>query len=429
MYRTHGARAVLTLMLVLLVGATSALAQGMYYKEITKDDRIYVFNVPANAERFEKTGEIGTNITMTAAGPNGETVIGDNERALELFFFKHGISEPVPQAPATPPPPPPPPPYRFTGLVFGDYYAIAKNHLPAWENQHGLWLRRIYFTYDHTFNPRLTTRFRLEANSNGKLQGGSLNPYVKDAYVKWTVHGRQALTLGIQPSLTFDYIESVWGLRHIEKTPLDLYRMDSSRDTGVTLAGPLNKAQTFKYAAQYGNESGNNAEADKFKGYRFATRYETNPGFTAELMLAQFQRDKDADRTTAQIFAAYRAANARVGVQYSFQKRRAAHGTTAADIDLDVVSGFGVWDITKQKASIFARIDRFSDPCADCSGIDYLPIDTKTAFTTTIAGAEFYVHPSVRFSPNVEYVKYDNPPSGTTPKDDVVARLTFYWVW
>ena len=77
--------------------STSALAQGFYYKEIRKDDRIYVFNVAANAERFEKSGEVGVGITKLGAGPNGETVYGDNERALQLFFFKHGIAEPVPE--------------------------------------------------------------------------------------------------------------------------------------------------------------------------------------------------------------------------------------------------------------------------------------------------------------------------------------------
>ena len=315
MYRTHGARGVLTLILVLLFGVTSALAQGMYYKEIKKDDRIYVFNIAANAEKFEQTGQIGNNITMTAAGPNGETLIGDNETALQLFFFKHNMSEVVPVEPAAPPAAPAAVPYKFSGLVFGDYYAFTNSHLPAWENQHGLWLRRIYFTFDYTFSPKITTRFRLEANSNGKLQGGSLNPYVKDAYLRWTYHGRQQVTLGIQPSLTFDYIESVWGLRHIEKTPLDLYRVDSSRDTGITFSGPINKANTVKYAFQYGNESGNNAETDKFKGYRFATRYEPPTGLTAELVLAQFDRDKDADRFTAQGFAAYRVPQGRVGFQ------------------------------------------------------------------------------------------------------------------
>jgi hypothetical protein len=93
--RFRGARlSVLTAALVLL-GAASALAQGMYYKEITKDGRIYVFNIAANAERFEKSGEAGIGITKPGVGPNGETVVGDNERALQLYFFKHGISEPV----------------------------------------------------------------------------------------------------------------------------------------------------------------------------------------------------------------------------------------------------------------------------------------------------------------------------------------------
>ncbi len=83
-----------------VLAGTPALAQGLYYKEIAKDGRIYVFNVAANAERFEKSGETGAGITKPGVGPNGETVIGDNERALQLFFFKHGISELVPEPPA-----------------------------------------------------------------------------------------------------------------------------------------------------------------------------------------------------------------------------------------------------------------------------------------------------------------------------------------
>jgi len=405
-----------------------ASAQGFYYKEIRKDDRIYVFNIAANAERFEKTGEMGAGITRPGTGPNGETVVGDNERALQLFYYKHGIAEAVPDPPA---PPPPAPPYRFTGLVFGDYYYFSDHHDSKWESQQGFWLRRAYFTFDYTFTPRVTTRFRLEANSNGKLAGGSLTPYVKDAYLRWTFYGRQQLTLGIQPSLSFDHVESVWGLRHIEKTPLDLYRWDSSRDTGVTVAGPMNEANTLKYSVQFGNESGNNAETDKFKAIRVAARYETNPGLTVEGMFAQFARDKDADRTTAQVFAGYRARKARAGLQYSYQKRQAATGTTLPDLELDIFSGFAVADLKPQKFSIFARVDRYDDPCPDCSGIDYLPIDTSAKFTMFLAGVEYYLIPAVRFSPNVEWVTYGTPAKAGTPapKDDVVWRATFYWAW
>ncbi|HVJ27152.1 MAG TPA: hypothetical protein VM493_06390, partial [Vicinamibacterales bacterium] len=86
---------------VFLGVAAPAGAQGFYYKEIVKDGRIYVFNIAQNAERFEKTGEMGVGITRPGVGPNGETVVGDNERAIQLYFFKHGISEPVPEP--TPP--------------------------------------------------------------------------------------------------------------------------------------------------------------------------------------------------------------------------------------------------------------------------------------------------------------------------------------
>jgi hypothetical protein len=40
--------------------------------------------VAANADRFEKSGEMGIGISKPGAGPNGETIIGDNERALQL---------------------------------------------------------------------------------------------------------------------------------------------------------------------------------------------------------------------------------------------------------------------------------------------------------------------------------------------------------
>ena len=87
----------LVALVAVVLGAPSAEAQGFYYKEIRKDERIYVFNNAEEADRFEKSGEMGRGLTRPGAGPNGETVVGDSERALQLFFFKHGISEAVPE--------------------------------------------------------------------------------------------------------------------------------------------------------------------------------------------------------------------------------------------------------------------------------------------------------------------------------------------
>ena len=121
-------------------------------------------------------------------------------------------------------------------------------------------------------------------NGDGKLAGGSLTPYVKDAWLRWTFYGRQEMTLGMQPSLGVDYLESFWGLRHIEKSPLDLYRWDSSRDTGISVEGPLNDSKTIVYRAQFGNGSGTDSETDKFKNLRLSGRYEAASGLIVEAM-------------------------------------------------------------------------------------------------------------------------------------------------
>jgi hypothetical protein len=405
--------------LILGVSVTAAFAQGMYLKEIEKDGKVYVFNIQANAERFEKTGELGTVITMAAAGPNGETVVGDSQKALQLYFFRHNLAVVVPD---------PPPPWRISGLVFGDYYFFAAHHLPAFEDQQGMWIRRVYFTYDHTFSPAVTTRVRFEANSNGKLEGGAATAYIKDAYVRWTFPKRQQLTIGIQPSLSFEFLETVWGLRHIEKTPLDLYRTDSSRDTGFTLSGPVNASGSMRYAYQFGNESGSNGETDKFKAQRAVFRIEKDPGISIEGFWGHFDREFDADREMAQVFVGYRHPKLRAGFQYTFQRREPGDAA-GENTDLDIFSGFGVVDMPRGKSSFYVRVDRFADACTDCTAMDYLPIAGNAPFTLTIAGMEYFILPSVRVGPNVEYVAYGAATTGAKPKNDAVARFTFYWSW
>jgi hypothetical protein len=290
-------------------------------------------------------------------------------------------------------------------------------------------MRRAYFTYDHTFTPRITTRFRLEVNSNGKLAGGLNTPYIKDAYLRWTYFGRQQVTVGIQPSLSFDFVETFWGLRHIEKTPDDLYRLDSSRDFGVTASGPLNEAQTFKYAFQFGNDSSQNSETNKYKAVRFAARYETNPGFVAEGVYNYFAAALDANRQLAQGFVGYQQKRGRVGFQYTWNERQAASNTKNPDVEIDVWSVFGVFNAKPNKWTVYARYDSVNDPLPGAEAIDYWEIDNRTKFNLTILGVEYYLIPQIRFSPNVQWVNYDTLPNGTELKDDIVWRLTFYWVF
>jgi hypothetical protein len=77
--------------LAALVGV--AAAQTMFYNEVAKDGRIYVFAIGQRFDAFEKSSgaEIGQAITRPGYGPAGETVVFDSEDAINLYNYKHGI--------------------------------------------------------------------------------------------------------------------------------------------------------------------------------------------------------------------------------------------------------------------------------------------------------------------------------------------------
>lgn len=95
--------------LLLLAGAAQAQVNLLWYKEVAKEGRIYVFNDPNVFTAWQGSGEMGKSITRIGFGPNGETVVFDNDAALDLYNFKHDKEAEVrpytpPKAPSFPPP-------------------------------------------------------------------------------------------------------------------------------------------------------------------------------------------------------------------------------------------------------------------------------------------------------------------------------------
>jgi hypothetical protein len=81
----------LAALLVGLVLTGSVWADAMFYREVEKDGRIYVFAQTKEFEAFEKSGEIGKAITRLNYPPNGKTVVFDSEDAINLYNFKHDL--------------------------------------------------------------------------------------------------------------------------------------------------------------------------------------------------------------------------------------------------------------------------------------------------------------------------------------------------
>jgi phosphate-selective porin OprO/OprP len=77
-------------------------AQGMFYREVAKDGRIFVFAIGSEYALWEKSGETGKAISRLGYGPNGETVVFDSETAINMYNFKHDKGGEVFKEPAKP---------------------------------------------------------------------------------------------------------------------------------------------------------------------------------------------------------------------------------------------------------------------------------------------------------------------------------------
>ncbi len=165
---------------------------------------------------------------------------------------------------------------RFSGYMFGDYYynimrdsSVAQlpfvNYKDA-KDLNGFEFRRIYFTYDYQISDQFSSRFRLEADQFTLTSNSKIGVFVKDAYLQWkNIFQGSNLTIGIQPTPTFDISEFSWENRHVEKTIIDLYGFSSSRDFGISLKGKIDKEGIVNYWFLFGNGSGNTPETDRHK--------------------------------------------------------------------------------------------------------------------------------------------------------------------
>src|SRR5512145_2950394 len=62
----------------------------MFYREVAKDGRLYVFAQEGELRQWEASGEIGRATTRLGYGPAGEAVVFDSDDAITLYNFSHG---------------------------------------------------------------------------------------------------------------------------------------------------------------------------------------------------------------------------------------------------------------------------------------------------------------------------------------------------
>lgn len=314
---------------------------------------------------------------------------------------------------------------KISGLVFGDYYWVAKNHDTTtqlsndkgFERQNGFWIRRIYFTYDHDFDDKFSARLRLEANSKDfkTTTAEDLKPYIKDAYLRYKANDH-SLFLGLSPTPLFDLVENHWGLRPVEKSPEDLWGFGSSRDLGLAAKGSFRKG-VFGYHAMFGNGAGNKHEVNKGKkGYLSLTFAPIE-----ELIFEAYSDYESNSRNVAShLFGGYKTRKWWGGVLFSRLKKAKSSGGFDK---FNLVTLYGAVK-PMDKVTIFGRVDGLSR--AGLGDADYLRSSKNAKPTLFIAGLDYELCiKNAHLIPNVEVVTYDK----SSVKTDVIPRLTFFWTY
>lgn len=311
---------------------------------------------------------------------------------------------------------------KISGNAFGDAYWVAGHHDPAIEGQNGFWLRRAYLTLDTSIAEQWSARLRFEGNSPGDFTTNArIEPFIKDAYLTWKGTNVD-LTMGLSPSPTWDFIESFWGYRPVEKTPLDLFRMGSSRDFGLAAKGKLAGGKVF-YHAMLGNGAGEGAETNEGKKAMLAVGLKPADALVVELYADTEDRPASTDRTTYQAFLGWRGERSRYGLQAGRQERQAVAGP---DQTLAVGSIFGVWDLS-ERVHVLARFDRAFDGNPEADRIPYLVLARDQEFDLAIVGLDVRLDRKISLIPNLEVVRYRETDGRPAADDDLIGKLTLFF--
>lgn len=323
---------------------------------------------------------------------------------------------------------------EFKGYMFGEYYYVANHHSHAIDGRHGFWFRRIYFTYNNKLTNNIKMRLRFEMNSPGDFKSSdNLTAVVKDAYLSYKT-GAQVLMFGIVSTPTWDHnVEKVWGYRSVEKTPLDLLKMGSSRDFGVGLKGLLNEAQTVSYMFLFGNGAANKGETDRGKKVYASLAFKPVEGLTLEAYGDYEAQKENKTYYVIQGFGSYEGDWVRIGAMYARRhfKQDIAGGDDKKN-DYDIFSAFAVVKAAKD-VEIIARYDRmFGDGFENNfkgHKISYVPFadNPRAPFNLVIGGISWQAAKNVWLIPNIKYVFYEEPDIGEKPSEDVYANMTIWF--
>jgi hypothetical protein len=285
---------------VVLATPTQAQVTGLYYQEISKNGRIYVFNSFERYQAFQQTGEMGTSITLIARGPNGETVVAENETAIDLFLFKHSLAAYDRPSPKPAPPAPAFPKTTIGGRVYADLSSKDLKDegtgVKSTDSGVGVDVKRFYFTATHEFNPTWSAQFQSDIGDVGAKR---YDVFVKKAFVQAKLDDAAIFRLGAADTPWIPFVEGIYGQRYLEQTITDSLSFGTSAEWGLHFLGKA-ADNMLSYAFTIGNGKGYSSPT-RTKSVDFEGRVSLEPikGLTFAVGGYSGKRGNDTDATPA----------------------------------------------------------------------------------------------------------------------------------
>ncbi len=336
---------------------------------------------------------------------------------------------------------------KFSGYMFGDYFynisrdtaisSIPFKALDGNKDLNGFQIRKIYFTFDSDISDKFSVRFRLNAEPQTQLPDGKMGVDVKDAFLKWkNIFPGSDFYFGLQPTPAFYTTVDFWGYRLLEKAPLDLRNIVTSRDIAVSLKGKLDSKGIFNYWFLIGNGKGNTPNIDKYK--RIYAHLHLIPSKSLKIILygdIKFQPDISIQNIngnednlnnniyTTDLFVGYKYQDIfRIGIEGYIQQIKNGYFLTGgrdSHYKNKNTIGFSLFDVYNINSlfSVIGRYDYF-DNNTDFNG------DSRNYF---IFGFSYKPDPNVSITPNILIETYERLPNGQSYHSSVTARITFFY--
>ena len=315
----------------------------------------------------------------------------------------------------------------LNGFMFADYYNVINHHVEDYEGQHGFWFRRIYFTYNSDLTDKIKMRLRFEmASSDFTKDSDNLYAFVKDAYLSFKV-GSSNLLAGIISTPTWgNNVENMWGYRALEKTPMDLFKLGSSRDFGIGFKGNFDKDKKFSYNFLIGNGASNKSETNQGKKLYGAIAFKPVKGLVFELYGDYEVKSEIEKYTVYQGFAGYMGEWGRIGFLYANRHLENA----MMGYDAGVFSGFAVIK-AGEKIDIIGRYDTTFGDWWEAkfkgSKVSWVPMADNVKPSFIILAVSYKLAKDIWLIPNIKLATYQTPNEGEKPNNDLYANLTLWF--